>query len=291
MKIESKQIKIIAAVAAVVIVVLAVLLVRSNSQMEEMTQVFSEERQQLVTDYQDLSVAYEEVHSDNDSLDNLVNEQRARVEQLTEELKTLKASNARRIKELQGELTTLRTVMRSFISQIDSLNASNTALRQENKDIKGKLANVSRERADLQERNETLTQKVNVAARLEAKGISVTTLNAKDRETNKMGKITKIKVSFTLAKNVSAEVGMRDLYIRLTRPDGELLFRSKNDTFKYEDSLINYSAHRQVEYGGEDTPTFVIYNVEMGDLMAGDYDAEIFASGESIGKAQFKIEK
>lgn len=291
MKIESKQIKIIAAAAAVVIVALVVLLIRSNSQMAEMTQVFTEERQQLVTDYQDLSVAYEEVHSDNDSLDNLVNEQRARVEQLTEELKTLKASNARRIKELQGELTTLRTVMRSFITQIDSLNASNTALRQENKDIKGKLANVSRERADLQERNETLTQKVTVAARLEAKGISVTTLNAKDRETDKMGKISKIKVSFTIAKNVSAEVGMRDLYIRLTRPDGELLFRSKSDTFKYEDSHINYSAHRQVEYGGEDTPTFVVYNVEMGDLMAGSYEAEIFAGGESIGKAQFKIEK
>ena len=291
MNITNKQIIIIAAVAAAVIITLAALLVRSNSQMDEMTQVFAEERQQLVTDYQDLSVAYEEVHSDNDSLDNLVSQQRARVEQLTEELKTLKASNARRIKELQGELTTLRTVMRSFISQIDSLNASNNALRAENKDIKGQLANVSRERANLQEQNESLTQKVTVAARLEAKEIVVTPLNMKDRPTDRLSKIAKIRVAFTIAKNVSAEVGLRTLSLRLTRPDGQLLFHSKSDTFRFEDTDINSSASRQVEYGGEDTKTFIVYTVDMGDLMAGGYEAEIFAGGERIGKADFNIDK
>lgn len=291
MNITNKQIIIVAAVAAAVIITLAALLVRSNRQMDEMTQVFAEERQQLVTDYQDLSVAYEEVHSDNDSLDNLVSQQRARVEQLTEELKTLKASNARRIKELQGELTTLRTVMRSFISQIDSLNASNNALRAENKDIKGQLANVSRERANLQEQNESLTQKVTVAARLEAKDIVVTPLNMKDRPTDRLSKIAKIRVAFTIAKNVSAEVGLRTLYLRLTRPDGQLLFHSKSDTFRFEDTDINFSANRQVEYGGEDTKTFIVYTVDMGDLMAGGYEAEIFASGERIGKADFNIDK
>lgn len=291
MNITNKQIIIIAAVAAAVIITLAALLVRSNSQMDEMTQVFAEERQQLVTDYQDLSVAYEEVHSDNDSLDNLVSQQRARVEQLTEELKTLKASNARRIKELQGELTTLRSVMRSFISQIDSLNASNNALRAENKDIKGQLANVSRERANLQEQNESLTQKVTVAARLEAKEIVVTPLNMKDRPTDRLSKIAKIRVAFTIAKNVSAEVGLRTLYLRLTRPDGQLLFHSKSDTFRFEDTDINFSASRQVEYGGEDTKTFIVYTVDMGDLMAGGYEAEIFAGGERIGKADFNIDK
>lgn len=291
MKLNNKQIIIIAAAAGAVIITLAVLLFRSNSQMEEMTQVFTEERQQLVSDYQDLSTAYEEVHADNDSLDNLVNQQRARVEQLTEELKTLKASNARRIKELQGELSTLRTVMRSFISQIDSLNASNNALRAENKDIKGQLANVSRERANLQEQNESLAQKVSVAARLEAKEIVATPLNMKDRETNKISKIAKIRVAFTITKNVSAEVGLRTIYLRLTRPDGQLLFHSKADTFRFENADINFSANRQVEYGGEDTKTFIVYNVDMGDLMAGSYEAELFAGGESIGKANFNIEK
>lgn len=289
MKLENKHLVIAAAAAAVAIIVLAVLLVRSNSQMSEMTQVFTEEKQQLVSDYQDLSVAYGEVHSDNDSLDNLVSQQRARVEQLTEELKTLKASNARRIKELQGELATLRDVMRSFIVQIDSLNATNNVLRQENSEMKGRLASASRENASLQQRNETLSQKVTVAARLEAKSIDVRTLNFKDRETNKLAKIAKIKVAFTIAKNVSAEVGERDIFLRLTRPDGQLLFHSKNDTFRFEDSDVNFSARRSVEYGGEDTPTYVIYSVDMGELTTGSYEVELFAGGEVIGRSTFSL--
>lgn len=277
------------AVAGAVVVVLGILLIRSQSQMAEMTQVFTEEREQLVTDYQDLYAEYDDLHSDNDSLDQLVVEQRARVEQLTEELRTLRASNARRIKELQGELTTLRTVMRSFVVQIDSLNASNNALRQENSQIRGQLESVSRARADLQAQNETLNQQMTVASRLEAKDVKVTYLNDKDRETTRMARIAKIKVSFTLAKNVSAQVGMRDVYLRLTRPDGEVLMHSMNDKFTYEDRELNFSAKRQIEYGGEDTQGSIIYTVDMGELTSGKYDAELFCGGELIGRAEFSM--
>lgn len=289
MNITKKHIIIAAVAVGVVVLVLIGLLVRSNSQMTEMTEVFTEERDMLTTQYEDLYVEYDGIKAGNDSLDNLLSEQRARVEQLTEELKTLKASNARRIKELQGELTTLRTVMRSFIVQIDSLNKTNTALREENADMKGKLAEANTARTDLKEQNETLNKKVATAARLEAQNVSVTTLNAKNRSTSSISKITKIKVSFTLAKNISAEVGMRDVYLRITRPDREVLYHSKNDTFAFEDSQIIYSAKRSVEYGGEDTASSVVYDVTMGDLMEGDYEAELFVGGAMIGSAKFSI--
>ena len=290
MNLTKKHIIIAASIFGVVVIVLVALLLRSNSQMDEMTEVFSEERQQLVADYEDLSVAYEGMHTENDSLDNLLGEQRARVEQLTEELKTLKASNARRIKELQGELTTLRTVMRSFIVQIDSLNATNNALRQQNTEMKDRLADVSREKANLQEQNESLSQKVSVAQRLEAVNVVATPLNAKGRKTSSLSKAAKIQVSFTLAKNISAEVGMRDIYLRITRPDGDVLFHSPNDTFRFEDADIKFSAKRSIEYGGEDTPASIYYDVEMGDLMAGQYDAELFADGAVIGRTNFSVD-
>lgn len=285
----TKSTWIAVAIAAAIIVTLAVLLARSQSQMEEMTQVFTEEREELVGEYQELYTEYDALHSDNDSLDQLVIEQRVRVEQLTEELRTLKASNARRIKELQGELTTLRTVMRGFVAQIDSLNASNTALRKENSDIKGQLASMNKAKADLEAQNETLNQRMTVAARLEAKDISVVTLNDKDRESSRIARIAKIKVLFTLAKNVSATVGMREVFLRITRPDGELLMRSLSDKFTYENTEINFSAKRLIEYGGEDTQANIVYAVDMGELTEGEYDVELFCGGEIIGNAKFKL--
>ncbi len=289
MNVSKKHIIIAASAVGVVIAALVALILHGRSQMSEMTEVFTEERDQLTSQYEDLYVEYDGIKAGNDSLDNLLSEQRARVEQLTEELKTLRASNARRIKELQGELTTLRTVMRSFIVQIDSLNRTNTALRQENDDMRGRLAEANTARASLQEQNENLNQKVATAARLEAKDMVVATLNAKGRPTGSLAKIAKVKVSFTIAKNISAEVGMRDVFLRITRPDGDVLFHSKSDTFRFEDSDINYSAKRSIEYGGEDTPSSVVYDVQMGDLMEGAYEAELFAGGAVIGRVTFSI--
>ncbi len=274
---------------ATVIIALLVMLLRANTQMAEMTEIFTEEKNNLVSDYEELYTEYTDLHTDNDSLSGLLEEQRERVSQLTEELQTLKASNARRIKELQTELTTLRTVMRSFIVQIDSLNTRNTELTKENNEMKGRLASVRRENATLQEQNATLNEKMNVAARLEAKNISVETLNYKDKQTSKIAKIAKIKVGFTLAKNVSAKVGMRNVYVRISRPDGQLLIHSKADTFRYEDSEINYSAHREVEYGGEDTSSYIVYSVDEGELMSGNYETELFADGERIGQTTSKL--
>lgn len=289
MNVSKKHIIIAASAVGIVVVALVGLLLHGRSQMAEMTEVFSEERDQLTTQYEDLYVEYDGIRAGNDSLDNLLSEQRARVEQLTEELKTLKASNARRIKELQNELTTLRTVMRSFIVQIDSLNKTNNALREENADIKGRLAEANTARADLKQQNESLNQKVATAARLEAKDMVAATLNAKGRSTSSIAKIAKIKVSFTLAKNISAEVGMRDVYLRITRPDGEVLYHSKDDTFPFEDSAIIFSAKRAVEYGGDDTQSSVVYDVAMGDLMGGDYEAEIFVGGSVAGRTKFSL--
>lgn len=289
MNVSKKQIVIAASVVGVVLIVLIALILRSRSQMSEMTEVFTEERDLLTSQYEDLYVEYDGIKAGNDSLDNLLSEQRARVEQLTEELKTLKASNARRIKELQGELTSLRTIMRSFLVQIDSLNHTNSVLRQENADMKGRLAEANTARASLLEQNETLNQKVATAAKLDAKDIEVFTLNAKGQTTGRLAKISKIKVAFTLDKNISAEVGMRDVFLRITRPDGDVLYHSQTDTFRFEDSDVNYSAKRSVEYGGEDTPSTIVYIVQMGDLMEGAYDVELFAGGYVIGRASFSI--
>ena len=178
---------------------------------------------------------------------------------------------------------------RSFIAQIDSLNACNKELTKENKEMRNKLEKQRKENADLQQENSTLAEKVTVASRLEANGIVVTGLTVKDKETSRIGKIAKLRTSFKLAKNISAQVGMRTMYVRIMRPDGELLMHSKQDKFKFEDTELNFSAQRQVEYGGDETETYVIYTVDSGELMAGEYDVEIFAEGDRIGGSKFKL--
>lgn len=286
-----KKIITIISVSAILLIALGGLLIKSHSEMTEMVEVFTEEKETLLNEYQDLYLDYDSLRRYDTDLNDKLDQERERVALLQEELKTVKATNARRIKELQTELTTMRTVMVSFVHQIDSLNQTNIRLTAENKEMRSQVAQVKQSYNALQDENRNLTEKVEIAARLEAKNINAIGLNFNEKKATSASKISKVKINFTLAKNVSAQVGMRTIYLRFTRPDGQLLMHSKDDTFKYEDAQINYSAKREVEYGGEDTDSYIVYQVDAGELMAGEYDIELFCGGEIIGKGTWSVKK
>lgn len=286
----NKKFIIISAITAFLVIGFLIYLnISSRSEMQEMIEVYTEEKEQLNLEFQDLYLDYDSLKNQNTDLNDEIEKERERVAQLKEELKTVKATNARRIKELQQELTTMRTVMRSFVYQIDSLNLRNVQLTKENNTMRNQVAQVKQSNRELEQRNEALTEKVTIASRLEATGISALCLNYKDKKTSSADKVSKIKISFTLAKNVTATVGKKDIYVRITRPDGELLMHSKNDTFTYESATLNFSATRVIEYGGEEATYYIIYNVDSGELMSGQYEAELFCGGEMIGKCTFSI--
>lgn len=286
---SKKNLIIIIAVAVVAVAAVLTLYIVNRSQMQEMVDVLTEEKTTLMEEFEDLYLDYDSLNSNNDELNNKLEMERERIAQLTEELKTVKATNARRIKELQGELTTLRTVMRSFVKQIDSLNTINVRLTQENKDMRSKVAQINRENDNLMEQNTRLNEKVEIASRLETLSVTAQGLNFKDKKTSSCGKVSKIKVSFVIAKNITAQVGMRNIYMRVMRPDGQLLMHSKDDVFSFEDSQLNYSSTRQVEYGGEEMSAYIVYNVDAGELMGGEYEIELFCETGRMGSCVLRL--
>lgn len=284
-----KQNNIILIIAGVIALIFIGLYFNSRSQMAEMEEVLTEEKNLLITEYQDLYTDFDSLRSNNTELEQKLQEERDRVAQLQDELRTVKASNARRIKELQTELTAMRGAMRSYIYQIDSLNQTNEKLKKENVGMRQKIADAQKAEAELKEQNNALSGKVQLAARLETSGVSGIGLNNKEKATTRANKATKLKVNFTILKNITSETGLRTVYLRIERPDGQLLMHSKNDTFQFEDQQLNFSAKRDIEYGGQDTDTYIVYNVDAGELMAGEYSIELFTDGELIGNGKFSL--
>lgn len=280
---------IVTIAAAVLIAVLTILFLRSRSQMQEMVDVLTEEKSTLIVEYQDLYSDFDSLRTNNDDLNQRLELERERIAQLREELKTVKATNARRIKELQQELTSTRAIMRTFVRQVDSLNNINVKLTKENKDMRRQVDRVRQSNDELSRQNEALNEKVEIAARLEAKNIQAVGLNYKEKKTSSAKKVSKIKIDFTLLKNLTALVGMRTVYLRLTRPDGQLLRHSADDVFAFEDGQLEYSASRQIEYGGEDTEAYVVYKADVGELMGGSYEIELFCGGDCIGRGSFSL--
>ena len=189
---------------------------------------------------------------------------------------------------LKKELKTVRAVLRSYVIQIDSLNRINEALTTENKEVKKKYSEATRQINTLAQEKKSLNEKVTLAAQLDATNISIQPMNKRGKNAKKVKDVKKIAVSFTLVKNITAKTGERTLYIRIAKPDNEVLSKNASDTFAYENRQLEYSIKKYIEYTGEEQTVTVYWDVEEY-LPAGTYNVYIFADGTMIGQQSFSM--
>ncbi len=283
------------AIIGVLVIVLAIVigfLVNKNAEIEEIQQQFIINKQELEDEYEAISLQYEgfKFSVQNDSLLYKLENERAKVLRLQEELRMTKASDQAEIKRLKDELSTLRKVLRSYIHQIDSLNRLNEELRAENQQITRQYKETSRTLTQVSQEKEELSEKVSLAAQLVATNIAVKAVNNRGREQSRLSRSSQFVVSFTIARNITAEPGERIIYVRLMAPDGTVLSKSPSHTFPFENREILYSMRRIVEYGGEEIPVTLYWDIEEY-LMPGTFKADIFADGHHIGTHSFMMEQ
>lgn len=281
------------AVIGVLVIVMAILigfLITRNTQMSEMQEQFTIDKQELEDEYEAISLQYEgfKFSVQNDSLLYKLENEQAKVLRLQEELRMTKASDQAEIKRLKDELATLRKILRSYVQQIDSLNRLNEQLRAENRQITDQYQRTTQTLRQVSQEREQLSERVSLAAQLVATNISAKAVNERGREQSRLSRSTQFVVSFTIARNITAEPGERTIYIRMMTPNGSVLSKSPSDTFPYENGNILYSMKRIVEYGGEEIPVTMYWDIEEF-LMPGTYKADIFADGHHIGSHSFDM--
>ena len=86
----------------------------------------------------------------------------------------------------------------------------------------------------------------------------------------------KFVVSFVIARNITAQAGNRSIYVRITKPNNEVL--TNGGTFVYENRNLEYSAKKDIEYNGEATSVTVYWDVNEF-LSKGTYRVSVFAMG------------
>lgn len=263
-----------------------------RSQLNEMTAQFDLMKEDLTDEYSQLAMQYEEykLNVNNDSIIELFEAEKLKVQRLREELKTVKSTNARRINELKKELATVRSVLKSYIAQVDSLNKENSKLQEENEKIARQYRSASHTVSRLSKEKDKLTERVTLASQLDATNISVTAVNKRGKSEKKVSKVTQLNISFTITKNITAPTGEKSVYLRIMKPDNDILLKDPNNLFAYENKKINYSIRKDIEYTGEEQALTVYWKVEEF-LHPGDYRIDIFADGNLIGSRSFSLNK
>lgn len=295
---ETKEINKTSMLILAVIVLIAIIagaayyIFHQQQQMDEMTQSFDLEKEMMADDLNELSIQYEgyKFSVSNDSLVALLTTEQAKVQRLMEELRTVKSTNAKEIARLKKELATLRKIMRNYVIQIDSLNRANEQLKVEKNEAVKKYRLASTTAASLKREKEKLTERVTLASKLDATSISVTPVNSRGKLAKRIKKMEQFVINFKIAKNVTAPVGEKVVYVRIMKPDDDILVKSRGDVFTFEGKDINYSIKKMIEYEGEEVPVTMYWNIEEF-LSPGTYRVDIFADGNLIGQRSFTLEE
>ena len=277
-------------VALAAIILLSARLHKSKQDNEQMLQLFELEKEEMESEYSTFATQYDEmqVMIKNDSLMAQLEREKLRTQQLLEELRNTKATDAAEITRLKKELQTVKAVMRSYVIQIDSLNQANARLHKENTRVRQQYVAATQQITTLEEEKKNLSDKVTLASQLDASAISVVARNKRGKNTDKVKDAVKFVINFTIVKNITAQTGDRTLYVRILKPDGETLTKDASQTFPYENTRLEYSIRKQIEYTGEEQPVTVYWDVEEF-LSAGTYTAYIFADGVMIGERDFTL--
>ena len=277
---------VISIILAGALIFLITMYFNQKNSMIEMRNVLTEEKDSLANELRLMVNAYDTLKTDNDSLNAGLEKERARIIQLL----SINATNIQLIKRYKGEITTMREIMKSYIVQIDSLNTRNKILVAENTEIRQQITQVRSTNTELSKVREELSTKVEIASVIQAKDIVAVSLNKNRKETTRLNLLDKLRICFTLRENPLAKAGVKQVYMRVLRPDSLVVATSPDNLFSYKGNNIIYSAAREVDYMNQDIEMCIFLD-NTGDFIIGNYSVELYLEDNIIGKTNFMLSK
>lgn len=233
----------------------------------------------------------QQIYLKNDSLVKKYNEARMKVEGLLQELNSEKRSNSQnraRIKQLEGEIATLKNIVRHYLEEIKRLGEENEGLKQEIQQVNERNEQLATQVSTATKNNEELSQTVKLAKKLNITGISLRAYNKKGKEEKNITKARQLGVTFTVSPNNTAAPGMKDFHVRIISPEGTLL--GGGGSFQLDGATLTSTAHRQVEYANEEVTVSIYWDVNT-TLIPGDYTVEVFCDGYRLASRHFTMKK
>ncbi len=275
---------VLSSVAVVLALVLAWVWIDRNGMIGDLTvekTELTEQLGQLKTDYESLS-------TNNDSLNVQLDRERVKVEELIDRVKKTEATNRSRIRQYEKELGTLRSIMRGYIKQIDSLNTLNISLRKDAAVARDE-AKKSREKYDnLKSTTEEYAKQVEQGAVLKGRGFSVVAITSSNKDTQRSSRTAKLKTCLSLVENTLAKRGPRTIYIRVKGPDGLLMTSSQQQIFSCAGEQMIYSASREVDYQGSEIEICIFFTNNQ-KFAKGVYNVDVYTEETKLGSADIAL--
>ena len=246
------------------------------------------EKEELTEQMIALQNDYATLSSDYDTINMQLDSSREEVSQLIERIKKTEATNRSKIRQYEKELGTLRSIMRNYITQIDSLNTLNKQLTADAAAARREAAESRRKSEQLSKTVANLTGQVAAGAVIKARGIRIEAYNASDKVTDRSSRVVRLLTTLSLVENDLAPKEPVRVYIREKGPDGVLLTNSEQRTFTYSGEPMICSASREVDYQGKEVELSIYLN-DITGYVKGIYTVEAYTEQTLLGTAELML--
>jgi myosin heavy subunit len=274
----------LAAVAVLLAGALAYIWYQKSSLVKELTI----DKEELTAQMIELQNDYATLSSDYDTINSQLDSSREEVSQLIERIQKTEATNRSKMRQYEKELGTLRTIMRGYIVQIDSLNTLNKKLTADAAAARREAAESRKREEALNKTVESLSGQVAAGSVLKARGIRIEAYNASDKVTDRSSRVVRLLTSLSLVENDLAPKGPVRVYIRVKGPDGILLTNSTQRTFEVAGEPMICSASREVDYQGKEVKLSIYLN-DIPEYVKGIYTVEAYTEQSLLGSAELML--
>ena len=255
-----------------------------SADLAEKTEFFRMEKDSLEGELRNIYFRYDTLETNNLELQAEMTQQQEKIDKLI----AIQADDAYKIKMYRREMETLRTVLRSYIVQIDSLNLMNQELLAQNKQLRNTERRLASEKEQLEQDKIQLEEIKDLASTLQASQIDLVLLNKRDKETKRIRSAVKVRVDFVLRANQVTMAGEKHISLRIIRPDLVVLGSPELEMLDFAGEQIPVSASRIVNYENEDLPVSIFWTND-GEIVPGEHSVELYAESKMIGTASFVL--
>lgn len=286
---KEKTLRNIMIAMAAVAVALACVLFYVWRQKTGLVNELEAEKQDLTEQMEALQQDYATLSSDYESINSQLDTSRAEVAQLIERIKNTEATNRTKIRQYEKELGTLRTIMRGYITQIDSLNTLNHKLTADAAAARKEAAESKKANEELTQQIQDLTGQVAAGSVIKARGISLVAYGTNDNKpVDRSTRVKRLLTTLSLVENELAPRGPVRVYIVVRDPDGVILTNSVRTSFEFQGETRVASASREVDYEGQEVD-LAIYLNDIEEYVKGIYTVEVFTEQARLGSADLML--
>ncbi len=261
-----------------------------ETQKNQVIDSVNADRASLESDFAAASAKIDQLVSQNARLDSALQNDQAAMAKMKSEIRTILSNK----NATQAELKKAREMITQLTDKSKQYEARIAELEKENSELTGQNQVLTRERDSTVEKNIALKKAGSVLA---AANIRMNPIdkrrNGKEKETSKAKKVDVLRITFDIVENRIAESGTKQVYLRITGPDGNVLYTPSNASgvmTMANGDQVKYSVLKNIALTQNQPVKDVIVDWQQdGNYGKGKYNIEIYNEGYKVGSGSVDL--